>query len=441
MDPKNVLIAKTTRGMSCASSWKESRSKRGELEQLLQAIWTVDRLDCIRLIFNIRDCRSPYGRGEKMLFYACVWWLMHKDLELTQRIMEYIPFYGCWKDLLIIFCGTPLESAMLKLWAKQLHRDRVLLDINRWDLIDLSAAKYAPNERSVFDRKYNVVKKLCDILGTNAATYRKYYYRPLRTAWAEPIGVKIVETQMCAQEWNEIDVNHVPVGAKKLYFETFKRHGLEPPLIFQTDPREIVRNFTQGCSTGCSIPNPSNFDSNEFWAAHVARMRDTRKGVVCIPICNVSCSMFHDLSGYKPIDGALALTLSLALTESPESPLYRKWLNFSQNPCLNELQGQTLGDVLSHMNWNNCESKLNLLKCLNLVADQVQRFTTVRFVICSNTNFNESVGEFVDWHELNCIAQEARITCEVVFLNLAAPPNAPSNHLGKDNVILLSGCG
>lgn len=53
--------------------------------------------DLFVLLFEKRDCRG--GEGEKKIFYHLFWSLASDNSDISVKMIELIPEYGCWKDM------------------------------------------------------------------------------------------------------------------------------------------------------------------------------------------------------------------------------------------------------------------------------------------------------------------------------------------------------
>lgn len=128
-------------------------------------------IDLFIITFMSRDYRN--GKGEKSSFYRIVNILYSKFPETTISLIECIPIYGYWKDLLLLIDETKknpiidvdyrnLENKIYKVYCLQLLEDYAKYKSN---LNDISlAAKFAPREGKSFDKKYNSVSKIIKIL-------------------------------------------------------------------------------------------------------------------------------------------------------------------------------------------------------------------------------------------------------------------------------------
>ena len=197
--------------------FKTVRSTTTEnLCSMMQECWTCDPLDTLKLLFHLRDCRG--GKAEKRLFQDGVRWLIQHHPDMVLKNFDCIPFYGSYKDLLVIFLGTPLEQEMIARFSTQLKLDLDAVKTDPKANISL-AAKWAPSESRQYDKKFHTVKKLAQSLNVNKQQYRTLYLTPLRN------HLKIVEKQMCDQQWSEIDFSKLPSVALKRYTKTFKKHS------------------------------------------------------------------------------------------------------------------------------------------------------------------------------------------------------------------------
>jgi hypothetical protein len=417
-DPRVDLFFKAVRNMPCANftateaTEGTEESKEKYFEFLLEECWKSSPLDTLRLGFYIRDCRG--GKGEKLLFRAFCRWLLREHLHDLRTNMEHIPFYGSWKDLLIVFLGTPQESRAILQLANQLRADKAKLGTNEDKDITL-AAKYAPNESGAFDKKFKVVAKLCSVLGVNKKQYRTDYLRPLRER------SNIVEEQMCARGWDEIDYSKIPSIAGKRYKKAFVKHdkkrydaflasvmkGEKKMNVGVLQPHEIVKPYISGYDS----LNPTRDDTVEAqWKQFVADRRDRRTKLVesgtdvpnILPIIDVSGSMFGTQgrkNSVAPINVSVAMGLFLSLMNDEKSPFYRKWMTFSTNPKMETLKGNLLCEIMGNLDTNNWEASTRLQPVFDLILDTANMYDVPAdrmpkmIVVLSDMQFNQCVTD------------------------------------------------
>ena len=174
-------------------------ASRGKLDQLVplfkQALKEDSKL-ATRIALWARDARG--GAGERDAFRAMLKEMsVATQLALIPKIVEL----GRWDDLAVLI---ETES----------DDDIALCAAVFWKTAVLSgnglAAKWAP-------RKGSLAVKLRSLWGMSPKQYRK----TLVTA------TKVVETQMCAKDWDNINFNHVPSVAAARYNAAFMRNAAE----------------------------------------------------------------------------------------------------------------------------------------------------------------------------------------------------------------------
>ena len=219
-DPLVKLFFHSTRQVPCTdyssihenklSSSEVDRFGKTTLEEYFDESWNVDHDLTLRFMFYLRDCRN--GKGERKLFRALVRHLCATGrMDYVKNNMHLIPDFGSWKDILLCFLGTPLEDSAITLIANQLMTD-VQSDIPSY------CAKYAPREKGPFDKQHKAAEKVARKLGVPLSVYRKKYLTPLKAK------LHLVEREMCAGKWHDIDYSQVPFIALFKYEQAFARH-------------------------------------------------------------------------------------------------------------------------------------------------------------------------------------------------------------------------
>ena len=112
----------------------------------------------------------------------------------VHRMLGHVPILGRWDDLLVLV-GTSLEGVAFDMIGQALEKG------------DGLCAKWMP-------RQGEVAAKLRKYLGWTPKFYRKRLVEL----------TKVVETQMCAKDWDNINFNHVPSVASARYKKAFARH-------------------------------------------------------------------------------------------------------------------------------------------------------------------------------------------------------------------------
>ena len=286
-----------------------------KMRTVTREAWETNRLYTLKLLFHLRWCRG--GKGERNMFRIAIDELI--KIGAGRHVLanlENIPFFGYWKDLLNLF-GTELESDMVKMYTAQLCEDRRNLEVGDSQLVTL-AGKWAPSEGKDFDKTHKAVAKFCRALSINKAQYRKQYAVPLRK------HLRIVETQMCDQDWSAINYEHLPSLARLKYAKAFRKHdefrydeymrqvaaGKAKMNIKLVYPYQLVEKYLQGCgfNSDNSGKYPSDEDLDTMWKELV---KQTRADLVKSG-ANLQALGVADLSGSMygiPMQNSVALTL------------------------------------------------------------------------------------------------------------------------------------
>lgn len=308
------------------------------------------RLHTLKLLFHLRWCRG--GKGERNMFRIAMNELVQFGAgEHVLANLENVPFFGYWKDLLFLL-GTELEPDAVKMYATQLSTDRDNLNSGNKQLITL-AGKWAPSEGKEFDRKHAAVRKFCSELGVNKAQYRKQYAAPLRK------HIRIVETQLCSQEWDAVNYAHVPALARLKYAKTFRKHDEARYDLYMRDvaagrakmniklvfPYQLVEKYlSSGYTPDNSDKYPSDEDLDTMWNELVKQIRAD----LVASNANLQALGVADLSGSMhgvPMQNSVAL--SLLWSELCEGRFHGHFYTFSRSAKLLKIQGKTLRDKVT----------------------------------------------------------------------------------------------
>ena len=158
--------------------------------------WTAARVQDANIAGRIalwaRDVRG--GAGERKIFRDILLDLVNTDQDRTRAMMNKVPELGRWDDLLV-FVGTDLQNEAFEMIRQALNEGNGL------------CAKWMP-------RQGEVAAKLRTHFGWSPKYYRKRLVEL----------TKVVETQMCAKDWDNINFNHVPSVASARYKKAFSRH-------------------------------------------------------------------------------------------------------------------------------------------------------------------------------------------------------------------------
>ena len=287
-----------------------------------------------KLLFYTRDRN---GQGERRVFRILVNFLANSNVLhqlLVKNNIQNIPHYGRWDDLFALI-DTPLENEALARYADALRAGSSL------------AAKWAPREKSS-NRK--VALKLMKTLG-----YTPKQYRKLLSGLTD-----VVETNMCSNNWDEINYSQVPSLAMSNYRKAFEKHSKErwdeyvdmlvsgktkvnASVLY---PYQIVRAILDG-NYAYETPDQRSTQANflaKQWESLPNYIAGNKENM--LPVVDVSGSMTqgHSKTGPAPLD--IAISLGLYISERNKGIFHDTFMTFSDEP---ELVTLTSSDIVSRV--------------------------------------------------------------------------------------------
>jgi hypothetical protein len=204
--PVQPVIKRTNNGMRAFATTSNANvdlfgsiaAMRGKnVVPAFAAAYSENRDYALRIAQWARDVRG--GAGERQIYRDILLWLEKSDVQtlIDSHLLDNLPELGRFDDLLI-FTDPRVKQKAYGLIAKALDSDNGL------------CAKWMP-------RKGPIAVELRQAFGLTPKQYRKILVE--RT--------KVVESAMCAKNWNEINFSHVPSVAMSRYLTAFHRNAPE----------------------------------------------------------------------------------------------------------------------------------------------------------------------------------------------------------------------
>lgn len=297
------------------------------IKRKLTAAYVEDKIKTLKIIFWAGDIRQ--GAGERRFFKIALNWLNKNHQDDLNEYLQYIPEYSRW-DVLF-----------------ELDNDHVLEFICTYLVIPLGnlglLCKWLPRKKQY----NNLAQKIQKQLGWTPKQYRKFIV----------YHTKVVEQQMCAKKWDEIEYSHVPSVAMNKYRKAWYRNDQER---FE----KYVEDVKSGKSTihaGAIFPhdiikNAVGYAGDELTESQIAQWNNLPnylegKANSIIPVCDVSGSMYG-----LPIQ--ISIALGLYISERNEGVFKDAFITFSERPKMEYLKGdineriQQLSDADWGMNTN-----------------------------------------------------------------------------------------
>ena len=380
--------------------------------------WTAARVQNLDLATRValwaRDVRG--GAGERKIFRDILVDLAKEDIDYCHILMRRVPVLGRWDDLLV------LVNTRAEYYAFELIRHGL-------DEGDGLCAKWMP-------RQGEVAAKLRKHLGWTPKFYRKRLVEL----------TKVVETQMCANDWDNINFNHVPSVASGRYKKAFSRHTEKykewTAALVSKDP-EILRSVK--VNAGAVYPydvlkgmiSHYSMDYNKDQLNHILAQWEALPNYVgdanILPLVDVSGSMTARAGGSGTTSCLdVAVSLGLYLADKNKGKFKDTFLTFSGTPELLNLRGNII-DKIKQMVQSKWEMNTNLHAALDKIL-QVARNGNVpqeempgALLILSDMQFDhctrhdDSAMEMIN----RKYAEAGYKVPNIVFWNLNANDNVP----------------
>lgn len=374
----------------------------------------------VRILQWTRDIRG--GAGERQVFNTIVKKLAKgnkEELAIASKLLPKIPEIGRWKDVLELF-GTPLEADAARFIGEALSEHNGL------------AAKWMPRK------------------GPIAVALRTYWdltprqYRKLLVTLTN-----VVETKMCAKDWNNIDFGKLPSLASARYQKAFNKNAGESYAAYKVGLEKGTATINAGAvfpyDVVKSVKMGDHVVANAQWKALPDYIQGSTERLIVV--ADVSGSMGCPAGG-NPNVTCLDVCISLAMyiAERGAGPFKDAFITFSNRPTLQVLKGTTLRDRVNELARAHWEMSTNLTAVFDTILATAQRDrvseeempTTI--VILSDMQFNQCVSGGTAMQAIDTrYAAAGYKRPKVVFWNLNSREGTNPATIGDNGVALVSG--
>jgi hypothetical protein len=402
------------------------RSEEAILKDFTNA-WTneANRLYTLKALFYARDIRG--GQGERRLFRICLKWLAENEPEVVRLNLHLISEYGRWDDLMELLEFPLLEYFVFNEIKEGIKRnDRLLF-------------KWLPREGSARNK---LAAKIRKHLMLSPKEYRKFLVA----------GTHVVETQMCAHQWTQIEYSHVPSRAMHIYSKTFQKRDGARYTQYLTDLTAGKTKVNAGTLYPYEIITPFQYDTpgepeQSLAAAQWAALPNyVEKGHSMIAVCDVSGSM-----NGRPM--MISVSLGMYLAERNTGPFAGKFITFTNTPTLISLEGtlsENIETIMSHVGYNT--DMTLVFKCIldaAKAANAKQEDLPKTILVISDMEFDIATGISSSYRGVSTLTHHNIIDMyaeagyeppQMVYWNVNAlsDSNLPVG-INEENVALVSG--
>jgi hypothetical protein len=393
------------------------------------AAYTENKDLALRVVAWARDARQ--GAGERKIYRDILNYLEQNDPNAARALASKAPELGRWDDLLALQTGE-MRTWAFGLISEALHKG------------DGLAAKWMPRQGAD-------AVQLRSFMGLTPKRYRKMLVNL----------TNVVEQQMCAKNWNEINFSHVPSLASSRYRKAFFKNAKER---FEGYVAALKRG-DKGVKVNAATVYPYDL-TKSLWGNrygsynsatehdHIIAQWDALPNYIgdakALAIVDCSGSMSSPVSSGKGQNITafdVAMSLGLYVADKNVGPFKDMMINFSSNSELKVVTGnivqkcqQLHNDCWSWGGSTNLHSAFeNILKVAKQHDVPAEDMPSM-LLIMSDMQFNQCVQ--YDDSAMGMIRRKYENAGykvpQIVFWNIKAYDNAPAK-FNENGIALVSG--
>lgn len=422
--------ARTTNGMkaldstsnSCVDLFYTIGASRGkDIIPGFVAAYVENKDIALRIAMWSRDVRG--GAGERELFRSILKHLEIVDINAAKQLLAKVPEIGRWDDI-FVFKTSEMKSLAYTMLGDALRAGNGL------------AAKWTP-------RKGKIASEIRTFYGMTPKQYRTSLVRL----------TKVVETQMCAQDWDNINFSHVPSIASSNYKKAFTRHTpkfaeyvnalvkgdpsvkVNASAIF---PHDIITNINSDSQVVLDhVVAQWNALPNYVGDSNILPMVDVSGSMTCLVGGNKSKSTLRCLD--------VATSIGLYLADKNKGKFKDLFLTFSSSSKLISLKGNIV-QKLQQMNTSDWQMSTNLKSAFTAIlkvaidGNVPKEEMPSMLLILSDMNFDRCVSyDDSAMQMIKRMYSDAGYTVpQIVFWNLNSSSTVPVSS-NEDGTALVSG--
>jgi hypothetical protein len=348
----NGMRARKSTASACVDLFFKIGASRGkDITKDFVAAYVENKDIALRIAQWVRDARG--GAGERELFRQILAYLDKHDPDAAAQLLMKVPEIGRWDDIFVVK-NDKLKHQAFSMLGDALRAKNGL------------AAKWTP-------RKGELAVEIRNFFGMSPKFYRKSLVEM----------TKVVEQDMCAKNWDEINFSHVPSVAHARYKKAFFRNTQEYAKYVAElvkDPKD--RSINVKINAGAVYPYDvlkgvigsynKNYNSTELGAlqAQWDAMENFIGDANVLPLVDVSGSMTCKAGGHASKSETtcldIAVSLGLYCADKNTGKFKDTFLTFSGTPELLHLKGNIVQKI-KQMVESNWGMNTDLIKALDKV--------------------------------------------------------------------------
>ena len=398
---------------------------RGDKEgavRLFSKACSFDQQLAIRALFYVRDIRG--GQGERDIFRACIASL---PVDVQAKIAKYVSEYGRYDDLMY-FKSYEIVNEIIK---EQLATDEA--NMKAGNSVSL-LAKWLPSENASSRETKILAKTVREALGLKPSEYR-------RKLSALRKYINILERQMSANRWEEVNYEKLPSQAHRKHVDAFKRHDEERYSGYIEAVEKGEKKINTSTLFTYEVFDMVKKGQDEVANAMWNNLPDYTNGKNALVLADVSGSM----SG-RPM--SISVSLALYFAERNKGSFNGYFMTFSAVPQLIQVTGDTLKQKLSNIENAQWDMNTDIQKAFKAILDAAllnkatqEEMPSVLYII-SDMEFDRATEENdqTNFEHAKSMFEAAGYKLpHVVFWNVDARNDQSPATMYDNNVTLISG--
>ena len=418
----NGMKARKSTANACVDLFYKIGASRGKnITGEFTAAYVENSDVALRIAQWSRDVRG--GAGERQIFRDLLVHLEKTDPDAALALLKKVPEVGRWDDI-FVFSTPALKTAAYTMLGDALRAQNGL------------AAKWTP-------RKGKIAAEVRAFFGMTPKQYRKSLVAM----------TTVVETQMCAGDWDNINFSHVPSVAARNYKKAFGRHT---PLFAEYVAKLVSGDKTVKVNANAIFPhdvlkgviNRTTLDKTT--TDHIVAQWDALPNYVgdasIMPIVDVSGSMSCPAGKNTNVTCMdVSISLGLYLADKNKGVFKDTFLTFSDKPQLVTLKGNIV-DKVAQMSKSDWDMSTNLHAAMDKILSVAVKGSVPAsdmpkmLLILSDMQFNQCAKHDDSAMEMIERKFEAAgyTVPQIVFWNLNSSDNVPVK-ADKSGAALVSG--
>ena len=320
-----------------------------------------DFVNTMLWLFFCRDIRE--GLGERRTFRVIMEYLSKNYTEIVIGLLPLIPEYGRWDDLTYLIGSNPyVDNKIISIIGKQLFSD--IENMGNKKPISL-LGKWLPSENASSVK----TKRLATFIRLQLSFTSKEYRKVLSNLRKY---LNVVEKNMSANKWKDIEYESVPSKANLIYSNAFLKHDEERRVAYLNGvkdgtkkinsstnyPYEIIHKYR---GTGLNVDNTME----ELWKA-LPKLPLADNTLVVADGSGSMMSRVSTSTNATALD--VANSLAIYCAENAKGPYHNKYITFSYKPRYVDFNNcKTLKDKIMYAQVHNEVSNTNIEAVFDLI--------------------------------------------------------------------------